>query len=100
MSRPTFKELINGKKPVLVDFFATWCGPCKAMTPVLKEVSKQVGDQATIIKVDIDKNPKLAEQLQVRGVPTFVLYKSGKIIWRQSGMQSAHQLKEVIIANA
>ncbi len=100
MSRPTFKELINGEKPVLVDFFATWCGPCKAMTPVLKEVSKQVGDQATIIKVDIDKNPKLAEQLQVKGVPTFVLYKKGKIIWRQSGMQSVHQLKEVISSNS
>ena len=100
MSKPTFKELINGEKPVLVDFFATWCGPCKAMHPILKEVSKKVGDSATIIKVDVDKNPKIAERLQVRGVPTFVVYKKGEIVWRQSGMQSAYQLQKVLEENA
>ncbi len=100
MSRPSFRELINGDKPVLVDFYATWCGPCKAMAPVLKEVSENIGTKGTIIKVDVDKNPKIAEQLKVRGVPTFVLYKQGKIVWRQSGMQSAYQLQQVIEENA
>ena len=100
MSRPSFRELINGEKPVLVDFYATWCGPCKAMAPVLKEVSQNIGDKGTIIKVDVDKNPQIAQQLQVRGVPTFVLYKRGKIIWRQSGAQSAFQLQRVIEENA
>ena len=100
MSRPTFRELINGEKPVLVDFYATWCGPCKAMAPILKEVSQNIADKGTIIKVDVDKNPQIAEKLKVRGVPTFVLYKKGNIVWRQSGMQSAHQLQQVIEENA
>lgn len=92
----TFSETINGNKPVLVDFFATWCGPCKTMEPILRNVKDEVGEAATIIKIDVDKNPAAAQAYQVQGVPTLILFKQGKILWRQAGVVPAKQLEQLI----
>ena len=91
-----FSEIINQDKPVLVDFFAEWCGPCKMMSPILKEVKSALGDKISIIKIDVDKNQPLAAKYQVRGVPTLILYKSGKQVWRQSGAVQKNELVTII----
>ncbi|TAL57170.1 MAG: thioredoxin [Bacteroidetes bacterium] len=91
-----FSELINSDQPVLVDFFAEWCGPCKTMVPILKEVASQVEGKARIIKVDIDKNPAAASAYGVRSVPTLILFKMGKIMWQQPGVTDAFKLVGII----
>ena len=91
-----FEKLIAGEKPVLVDFFATWCGPCKMMAPVLEEVKKQVGDSATIIKIDVDRNQQLAMNYGIQSVPTLMLFKRGELLWRASGVQRASDLAELL----
>ncbi len=91
-----FSELINQETPVLVDFYAEWCGPCKMMSPILKEVKDNLKDRVSIIKIDVDKNQALAAKYQVRGVPTMLLFKNGKQVWRQSGMLQKDELINVI----
>ena len=93
----SFDNLINSEKPVLIDFHATWCGPCKVLGPILKEVKDNLGDRVSIIKIDIDKNQPLASKYQVRGVPTMILFQNGKQLWRQSGVVEKKDIIDIIL---
>ncbi|MFV8372298.1 thioredoxin [Flavobacterium sp. LB2P6] len=92
-----FDTIINSDKPVLVDFFATWCGPCKMLSPILKAVKDSLGENVSIIKIDVDKNQQISSQYQVRGVPTMILFQNGKQLWRQSGVVSKEEIIKTIL---
>ena len=94
--KSNFKDIINSETPVLVDFHADWCGPCKMLAPILKSVKEELGDAIKIVKIDVDKNQPLASQFQVRGVPTMILFKNGKQLWRQSGVLQKDDLISII----
>lgn len=96
VKKKSFGDIIKGDTPVLVDFYADWCGPCKMMTPILKDLKKQMGDTINILKIDAEKNADAAIKYQVRGVPTLILFKNGRILWQQSGVVQAPQLKKII----
>jgi thioredoxin 1 len=92
----SFKEILKGDKPVLIDFHATWCGPCQTMSPIIDEVKKHYGDQIRVLKIDVDKNQAASAKYKVRGVPTFLLFKNGEITWRSAGVQSRKDLMQRI----
>ncbi|WP_298322693.1 thioredoxin [uncultured Dokdonia sp.] len=94
--KSSFFDIIQSETPVLVDFYATWCGPCKTLGPILEQVKDELGDQLKIVKIDVDKNQPLAAQYNVRGVPTMILYKAGKQVWRQSGVLEKSAIVEVV----
>ncbi|MFN8348601.1 MAG: thioredoxin [Spirosomataceae bacterium] len=94
--KETFNEIIQGETPVLVDFFAEWCGPCKMMTPILKAFSTQMGDRVRVLKVDVDKNEKLSNTYKIQSMPTFLIFQKGKVVWRHTGTIQKSQLEQVI----
>lgn len=94
--KPSFQELIQGTQPVLVDFYADWCGPCKMMAPILNEFSKEMDGVVRVLKVDVDRNPGAAMTYAVQGVPTLMLFKEGKMLWRQAGVVPAHLLRTIV----
>jgi thioredoxin 1 len=91
-----FNEIVKSSVPTLVDFYATWCGPCKAMHPILDQLKNDMGEQVRVLKIDVDKNPAIADKFKIRGVPTFMLFKNGEVVWRQSGGMDVHTLKSKI----
>lgn len=97
--KSSFNSIINKDKPVLIDFYADWCGPCKTLAPILKEAKGELGETVSIFKIDVDKNQELANKFQVRGVPTMMLFKNGKVMWRKSGVIPKHEIVQVVKSN-
>lgn len=98
--KSSFSDIIKDEKPVLVDFYADWCGPCKTLAPILKDVKAELGDGVKIVKIDVDKNQELAGKYQVRGVPTMMLFKNGQQLWRQSGVLPKAEIVNIINSNS
>ncbi|MBX2893687.1 MAG: thioredoxin [Saprospiraceae bacterium] len=94
--KTSFQDLISSETPTVIDFFATWCGPCRMVTPILEDLKADMGEQVRVYKIDVDQNPGLAAQYNVRSVPTLMIFKNGKLQWRQAGVQSKATLKNVI----
>lgn len=94
--KSSFNNIIHSETPVLVDFHANWCGPCKMLAPILKDVKSELGERIKIIKIDVDKNQSLASKYQVKGVPTMLIFKNGQQVWRQSGVLQKNQIVEAI----
>ena len=99
MSKTNFQKLIESEKPVLIDFYADWCGPCKAFSPVLTQLKNQLGDDVRVIKIDVDKNPQVAQKFQIRGVPTLILFDKGNVNWKKSGAMPLPVLKQELSAH-
>jgi thioredoxin 1 len=91
-----FDEILKSEKPVLIDFYAEWCGPCKMLAPILKEVKEEIGDAATIVKIDVDASPQASQKFEIRGVPTLILYKNGEQVWRKSGLLDKQSLLSLL----
>ncbi len=96
--KSSFKKIISGNKPVLIDFYADWCGPCKSMNPIIKSIAKEFSESVKVVKINIDKNQQLSHQLGIRSIPSFVLYKDGKKVWSKIGMVSKTELKKIILS--
>lgn len=100
MAKTSFKDLINSETPVLIDFYADWCGPCKAMTPVIQQLKSEMGDRVRIVKIDVDQNQAIAQKLQIQSIPTVMIFQNGELKWRAMGVQSLPALKQQIDALA
>jgi len=96
MAKDSFDKIINGPLPVLIDFSAEWCGPCKAQAPILKEVSQALKGKVRVIKIDVDRNPHIARRFQIRGVPTLALFKNGRVLWKNAGLHSKSQIMQIV----
>jgi len=97
--KANFDSIINSDTPTLIDFFAEWCGPCKVQSPILKEMAGELGSKVKVLKIDIDKNTEIARRYQIQSVPTLILFKNGKLIWRQSGLLTKPQLYTILLQN-